>query len=136
MGGNVLCGECKWLRTEGPCDQYYHYCGLDEDKVGFERVKSWHERAGNERMRDRLDGSCEMGEVDRRHIEELQAWLDANGIEWTYVSAYDTTRITLGRIELRIKENGNGSLNFFAECYKELKSEDVIPIIDAIRGAL
>jgi hypothetical protein len=30
MGDKVYCGDCKWLRTAGPCDRYYHYCGLDE----------------------------------------------------------------------------------------------------------
>ena len=62
MSDIVRCHSCKWLRTEGPCYQYYYYCGLDEDGSAWERVSRWKERAGNEGMRYELDGTCALGE--------------------------------------------------------------------------
>ena len=58
MGDKVYCGDCKWLRTVGSCDQYYHYCGLDEEYGAIGRIRRWKDRANNEGMRDELDGTC------------------------------------------------------------------------------
>jgi hypothetical protein len=135
--GKVLCGECKWLRTDGPCDQWYYYCGLDENKPAYDRVESWHERAGNDRMRYKLDGSCDKGEVDRHNTEQLRAYLDEAGIEWKdthyiYGDRY-STEFKVGDIRFSISEFDNGSLKLFANCEEEMDVEEVLSIISAIR---
>lgn len=132
--GKVLCGECKWLRTDGPCDQWYYYCGLDKDKS----PESWYERAGNRRMRDKLDGSCDRGEVDKHSTEQLRAYLDEADIEWRDIhyiyGAHCSTDFKVGAVRFSISEFNNGLLGFFANCDEKMNVEDVLPIIDAIRG--
>ena len=135
--GKVLCGECKWLRTDGPCDHLYYYCGLDENNHACDRVESWHERAGNDRMRDKLDGSCDRGELDKHSTEQLRAYLDEAGIEWKDINyvygVHCSTEFKVGDVSFSISEFNNGALGFFANCDEKMDVEDVLPIIDAIR---
>ena len=136
-GDKVLCGECKWLRTDGSCYHLYHYCGLDESKSACDRVESWYERAGNGRMRDKLDGSCDKGEVDRHNTEQLRACLDEAGIKWKNINYYGdryTTEFRVGDLRFSVSEFENGLLKFYVSGEKQMNVEDVLPIIDAIRG--
>jgi hypothetical protein len=89
-------------------------------------------------MRYKLDGSCDRGEVDRHNTEQLRAYLDEAGIEWKntnyiYGDRY-TTEFKVGDIGFSISEFGNGSLNLHTHCDEQMDVEDVLPIIDAIRG--
>ena len=62
MTETIRCHQCKWLRTDGPCDQWYHWCGLDEGAPPCDRNRRWHERAGNADMYSELDGTCDRAE--------------------------------------------------------------------------
>jgi Lar family restriction alleviation protein len=62
MTETIRCYQCKWLRTDGPCDQWYHWCGLDEGAPPYDRIRRWHERAGNADMYSELDGTCDRAE--------------------------------------------------------------------------
>lgn len=62
MGETIRCHQCRWLRTHGPCDQWFYYCALDDGCDVRELNRMWRERSGNERMVNQLDGTCDHAE--------------------------------------------------------------------------
>ena len=129
----VLCGECKHLKTDGPCDQWYFYCELDKDEP--DRISRWHERAGNKRMRDQLDGSCPEGERRMGGAKALREVLDAWDVKWKQGSSSGKTLVEVDNNHINAEECNDGSVvvQFYST---RLAPEQAADVIIALAGCL